>query len=102
MVNNLQLYSTKGVLSINSGTNNSKQHFSFANIKSGQTTCQIYSSIDYKFYLLENTTIQFGISHDSHRNKFKDSIPAYYYALAPKYTSYYSETSINKHIIEAC
>ena len=100
-VNNLKLYSEKGVLSINSGINNSKQHFSFGNIKSEQKTSQIYSSIDYKWHLLENTNIQFGISHDYHCNKFKDSIPIYYYALSPNSTSYYSETSINNHILEA-
>ncbi|MDC9722645.1 MAG: carboxypeptidase-like regulatory domain-containing protein [Urechidicola sp.] len=100
-VNNLKLYSVKGVLSINSGTNNSKQHFSFGNIKSEQKTSQLYNSIDYKWHLLENTNIQFGISHDFHRNKFKDSIPTYYYALSPSSTSYYSETSINNHILEA-
>ncbi len=74
-VNNVKFYSKKGVLGINSGTNNSKQHFSFGNSKSRQTTSQVYTSIDYKWHLLENTNIQFGISHDFHRNKFKDSIP---------------------------
>lgn len=100
-VNNLNLYSEKGVLSINSGTNNSKQQFSFGNIKSEQKISQIYSSIDYKWYLLENMKIKFGISHDFHRNKFKDSIPTYYYALSPNSTNYYSETSIHNHILEA-
>ena len=100
-VNNLKFYSKNGVLRINSGTNNSKQHFSFGNIKSDQTTSQIYSSIDYKWYLLENTNIQFGISHDFHRNKFKDSIPTYYYALSTNSPNYNSETSINNHNLEA-
>ncbi len=100
-VNNLKLYSEKGVLSINSGTNNSKQHFSFGNIKSEQKTSQIYTSVDYKWHLLENTNIQFGISHDFHRNKFKDSIPTYYYVLSPNSPNNYSETSIFNHILEA-
>lgn len=100
-VNNLKLYSEKGVLSINSGTNNSKQQFSFGNIKSEQKISQVYSSIDYKWHLLENTNIQLGISHDFHRNKFKDSIPTYYYALSPNSPNYYSETSIHNHILEA-
>ncbi len=100
-VNNLKLYSEKGILSINSGTNNSKQHFSFGNIKSEQKTSQIYTSVDYKWHLLENTNIQFGISHDFHRNKFKDSIPTYYYVLSPNSPNNYSETSIFNHILEA-
>ena len=100
-VNNLKLDSKKGVLSLNNGINNAKQHFSFGNIKSKQKISQIYSSVDYKWHLLENTNIQFGISHDFHSNKFKDSIPTYYYALSPKSSNYYSETSIHNHIIEA-
>jgi len=100
-VNNLKFFSEKGVLSINSGTNNSKQHFSFGNIKSEQKTNQIYSSIDYKWHLLESMNIQFGISHDFHRNKFKDSIPTYYYSLSSNSPNYYSETSIDNHILEA-
>lgn len=100
-VNNLKIYSEKGVLSINSGTNNSKQHFSFGNIKSEQKISQVYTSIDYKWHLLGNTNIQFGISQDFHRNKFKDSIPTYYFALSPNSPNYFSETSIHNHILEA-
>ena len=100
-VNNLKLYSEKGVLSINSGTNNSKQHYSFGNIKSEQKISQTYSSIDYKNHLLENINIQFGISHDYHYNKFKDSIPSNYYALSPNSSNYYLGTSNHNHIIEA-
>jgi hypothetical protein len=100
-VNNLKLYSEKGVLSINSGTNNSKQQFSFGNIKSGQKISQVYSSIDYKWHLLENTNVQLGISQDFHRNKFKDSIPTNYFALSPNSPNYYSETSNHNQILEA-
>lgn len=100
-VNNLKFYSKKGILSTNSGINNSKQHFSFGNIKSEQTTSQIYNSVDFKRYLQENTNIQFGISHDFHRNQFKDSIPIYYYALSPNSPKHFSKTSIHNHILEA-
>ena len=99
-VNNLKFYSEKGVLSINSGTNNSKRHFSFGNMYSEQTTKQVYTSIDYKWHLLENTNLQFGISHDFHKNKFNDSIPTYYYALSPDSPNYFSSKSIHNHILE--
>ncbi len=99
-VNNLKCYSTKGVLSVNSGTNNSRQHFSFGNMYSEQTTKQIYTSIDYKWHLLENTNLQFGVSHDYHKNKFNDSIPTYYYALSPNSNNYFESKSIHNHILE--
>ncbi len=99
-VNNLKFYWAEGVLSINSGTNTSKQHFKFGNIYSEQKTSQVYTSIDYKWHLLENTNLQFGISHDFHRNKFNDSIPTYYYALSPYSPSNPKYTSIYNHILE--
>ena len=100
-VNNFKYYSEKGILSINSGTNNSKQSFVFGNINSIQKTNQIYTSIDYKMHLLENTNLQFGVSHDYQQNKFKDSIPIYYYALSPSSQNYFSETAIHNHILDA-
>lgn len=100
-VNNFRYHSKKGVLSINSGTNNAKQNYKFANIKSAQKTNQVYTSIDYKWQLLESTNLQFGASYDYHRNRFADSIPTHYYALSPDLPSYFSETSVRNHILEA-
>lgn len=99
-VNNLKFYSKKGVLSINSGANTSKQHFKFGNIYSEQKTSLIYTSIDYKWHLLENTNLQFGFSHDFHKHKFNDSIPTYYYALSPNAPNDYKHTAIHNHILE--
>jgi len=99
-VNNLKIYSEKGVLSINSGTNTSKQHIKFGNIYSEQKTSQVYTSIDYKWHLLENTNLQFGVAHDFHRNKLNDSIPTYYYALSPNSPNDFKYTSIHNHILE--
>ncbi|MFO7827405.1 MAG: TonB-dependent receptor [Bacteroidales bacterium] len=100
-VNNFRYSSEKGILSVNSGTNNTNQHFDFGNIHSEQQVSQVYSSIDYKWHLLENTRLQFGASHDYHSNKFNDSIPSFYYALSPGSPNYFSETSIYNHILEA-
>ena len=99
-VNNLKLYFKKGVLNINNGTNNSKQHYGFGNMYSAQTTSQVYTSIDYKWYLMESTDLQFGVSHDFHRNEFNDSIPVYYYALSSESPNYPETVSIHNHIIE--
>jgi hypothetical protein len=99
-VNNFKRYSTKGILSINSGVNHSKQVFEFGNIHSGQTTNQVYTSIDYKWHQPENFNLQFGMSHDYHRNSFTDSIPVYYYALSPGSPNYFSDSSIHNHIVE--
>ncbi len=100
-VNNFKYYFEKGILSVNSGTNKAVQTFRFGNINSEQNTSQVYTSVDYKLHLLSNTNIQFGISHDFHQNKYKDSIPSRYYALSPNSSNYFVKTSIHKHILEA-
>lgn len=100
-VNNFKYYLPTGIFTINSGTSNSKQSFAFGNIKSDQQTSQIYTSIDYKRYLLENTKLQLGVSHDYHRHTFYDSIPTYYYALSSTSPHYFSKTSIRNHNLEA-
>lgn len=100
-VSNFKYSSEKGILSVNSGTNHSRQKFGFGNIYSEQHINQVYSSVDYKWHLLEGTSLQFGATHDYHRNIFNDSIPSFYYALSPGSPNYISETSIHNHILEA-
>lgn len=100
-VNNLVFYLKNAVLSLNTGLNKSLQDVQFGNIYSEQKVEQIYTSVDYKWYLLESTNLQFGISNDYHQNEFKDSIPVYYYALAPGSPNYDSGNIINNNILEA-
>ena len=100
-VNNYKYYHKKGILSINSGANKSKQNFEFGAVNSTQSTRQVYTSIDYKWLLLEHTNFQFGLSHDYQYTKFTDSIPNYYYALAPSSSKHFSETSIYNQNLEA-
>ncbi len=94
-VNNLTFYLKNALLSVNTGINKSLQHIDFGNIYSEQKITQVYTSIDYKWYLSENTNIQFGLSHDYHQNEFKDSIPLYYYALSPDAPNYFSKSRIS-------
>ena len=100
-VNNFRYFFQKGVLSVNSGTNNSTQNFQFGNLNSEQNIRQVYASLDYKWHILENSDMQFGVSYDYHKNKFDDSIPTFYYALSPTSPHYFSKTTARNHILEA-
>ncbi len=100
-VNNLNYYTAKGVLSLNSGASASNQRFSFGNIRSKNQTHQLFTSLNYKWLLSENTDVQLGVSHDYQRNNFNDSIPVYYYALSPNSPNYFTETGIANSILEA-
>lgn len=100
-VNNLNYFTNSGVLSINIGINTATQDFNFGNIASDTKINQTYTSLDYKWRLMESTTIQLGASYDFHHQTFKDSIPSYFYALSPTSPNYFSKTSISNHILEA-
>ena len=99
-VNNLKFFTAKGVLSINSGANKALQHFNFGNIYSEQKTRQVFTAVDYKWFLSASTDWQFGITHEFHSHTFNDSIPAYYYALAPNAPADFKNTSTHNHILE--
>jgi hypothetical protein len=100
-VNNLKYHTDNGVLSINSGIDNSLKNFSFGDIVSDNKTNQVFTSADYRWFLSDNFTLQSGISHDYQRSMFNDSIPAYYYALSPESPNYHADTTLFNHILEA-
>jgi hypothetical protein len=100
-VNNLKYHTDDGVLSINSGIDNSLKKFSFGNIVSDNKINQVFTSADYRWFLSDKFTLQSGVSHDYQRNEFNDSIPVYYYALSPESPNYHSDTTISNSILEA-
>lgn len=100
-VNNFTYYSSKGVLMLNIGLNNSKQHFKYGNIKSNIGINQCYASLNFKGEFAENINFQTGISFDYHQNRFNDSIPKYFFALSPNAPSKLSKHNIANSIVEA-
>lgn len=100
-VNNLKYHTGNGVLSINSGIDNSLKNFSFGDLVSDNKTNQVFTSADYRWFISDKVTLQSGISHDYQRSKFNDSIPVYYYALSPESPNYHSDTTISNNILEA-
>jgi hypothetical protein len=100
-VNNLKYHTDNGVLSINSGIDNSLKNFSFGDLVSGNKTNQVFTSADYRWFISDKITLQSGISNDYQRCEFNDSIPVYYYALSPESPNYRSDTAISNNILEA-
>jgi len=100
-VNSLKYHTDNGVLSINSGIDNSLKKFSFGDLISDNKTNQIFTSADYRWFLSENFTLQSGISNDYQWSNFNDSIPVYYYALSPESPNYHADTTIFNNILEA-
>jgi hypothetical protein len=100
-VNNLKYHTDNGVLSINSGIDNSLKNFSFGDLVSGNKINQVFTSADYRWFISDKITLQSGISNDYQRSRFNDSIPVYYYALSPESPNYRSDTAISNNILEA-
>jgi len=100
-VNNLNYYTNKGLLSINMGVNTSRSVFGFGNIESQNRINQLYTSVNYRWFVLENFNLQFGVSYDNSRNKFNDRIPIYFYALSPDSPNYKSDTALSNYFSEA-
>lgn len=100
-VNNLKVYSPKGVFSINSGINSTESKYYFGNIESQNKISQVYTSINYKWFILSNTNIQFGLSQDYQKCKFNGDSPVYYYALSPSSPNFNYDTTNSNNILEA-
>lgn len=100
-VNNFKYLTNNGVLSINGFFNNSKSNFNFGNMESKKKNNQIYGSINYKWYILENTNLQFGVSNDYQHDKFNDIHPVYYYAVSPELPSDSINTNLSNNNLES-
>lgn len=100
-VNNLNYYTNKGLLSINMGANTSGSTLGFGNITSKNRISQLYTSINYKWFVSENFNVQFGVSSDYSRNEFNDSVPVYYYALSSGSPTFKSDTIVSNQSLEA-
>lgn len=100
-INNIQYHSKKFNLSINSGYNTANQKFKFGNIFSDDKVQQLFTSINNQWKIGTKTEIKFGISHDRHINRFKDTLPLYYYAISEVSPSRKVNDTIENKITEA-
>ncbi|MCF6269437.1 MAG: TonB-dependent receptor [Melioribacteraceae bacterium] len=99
-VNNFLFYSKNGLFSINTGINASKSGFEFGNINSENSVNQLYAAVNYKWFVLQNIDIQFGVSYDYQKNKFNNTAPLFYYAISPNSPSYKFYTTNSNNIVE--
>jgi len=101
IVNNLNYYTKKGLLSINMGASTSEGSFNYGNIESKKLINQLYLSVNFKWVVSEKFNLQLGISYDYGKNKFDNKIPVYYYALSPTSPNYKSNTIVSNRLPEA-
>lgn len=82
-VNNFNIFGKKGILLLNNGINVDTKNYSFGNRVSNVNHKSIYNSLNYKWLVIDNTDIQFGLSYEYNNFVFNDSVPKFYFALSP-------------------
>ncbi|MEM6720224.1 MAG: TonB-dependent receptor [Bacteroidota bacterium] len=88
-----------GYISLSTGFNTEQQDFAFGNTLSDQETQQLYAGLNYKVKL-DELTLQSVVSVDHQTNDFEDSIPTFFYALAPDSPSQTSQRSLDNTAVE--
>ena len=99
-INNLKYYTKKGTWQLNQGASFDQTNYEYGNANYNTTYKNFFTSLNYKWFLLDNTNIQFGVSHDYHHHLFEDTVPTFFYANAPTSPSFDREENIKNNILE--
>jgi hypothetical protein len=87
-------------ISINNGTDFSKEDFEFGNILSRQKSYFIYNDIDLKYYFTPSWNLQSGFSHEYFKLGYQSQFPEYYFAIKPDDPHYQFENGMSNHNLE--
>lgn len=99
-INNLKIYTNKGLFSINSMFDRAKKDFFFGNINYDKHLIQTFNSINYKHFFSNKLSLQTGVSSDYEKNTFDNVSPVYFYATSPSSPSEASSSNLNNHNLE--
>lgn len=97
---NLKYKLSKGFVSINNGTDFSKEDFEFGNILSKQKSYFVYSNFDFKYYFTPSWNLQAGVSHEFSKLNYQSQFPKYYFAIKPNDPHYQFDNGISNHNFE--
>ncbi|MEM6804710.1 MAG: TonB-dependent receptor [Bacteroidota bacterium] len=82
-VNRLQYRKNQMSLRLQQGLDISDARFDFGNIDSRGKNIRFYTSIDQKWIFGETFNLQYGLSYDYQREQNRDSVPEFFFAMAP-------------------
>ncbi len=99
-INNLKYYTKRGTWQLNQGASIDKTNSKYGNSNYNTNYKNFFTSLNYKWFLLDGIDIQFGASHDYHHHIFEDTVPAFFYANAPTSPSFDREINIKNNIVE--
>ncbi len=96
-INNWNIIFEKGLLRFSSLIDESKQKFTFGNLKSDLDNHTRYYSIDYRLFLPKGLNVQFGTNYNGWKYNLNNRLSEYYYAIAPNAPSYQQDTALITH-----
>ncbi|MEO1436033.1 MAG: carboxypeptidase-like regulatory domain-containing protein [Bacteroidota bacterium] len=100
-VNNFRVLQERFQIGLDQGFNWSQSGFAFGNLRSRNETIQTYEAVKVKWWPTDQWSLQVGANHEYQRQAFQDTIPQFYYAFAPESPTYFSETTLDLHSLEA-
>lgn len=99
-VNNLSVFSKIGTFTFNYGYNYEKKDVLFGNNKMHSKDYSHYASANYKKEVVENLTLQAGVTFDNQNADVNNTIPVYYYAMNEDSPTFLQDTTISNYILE--
>ena len=100
-INNWNVMFGKGLLRFSSLIDESKQKFTFGNLKSDLDNHTRYYAVDYRLFLPRGLNVQFGTNYNGWKYNVNNRLSEYYYAIAPSAPSYRQDTVLTTHNWEA-
>lgn len=99
-VNNLSIFSSVGVFTVNYGYNHEKRDVIFGNNKMHSKDYSHYASLNYKNEIARNLTFQAGVTLDNQNMDADNTMPLYYYAMNEDSPTFKQDTTISNYILE--
>lgn len=97
---NLKYKLSKGFVSVNNGTDFSKENFGFGNILSKQKSYFVYNNLDFKYYFTSSWNLQTGMCHEYSKLNYQSQFPKYYFGIKPDDPHYRFDNGIFNHNLE--
>lgn len=99
-VNNLALFTRRGIFTANYGYNNEQKDVTFGNNLMDSKDYSHYASVNYKADLGKKLSFQSGVTYDNQNTKVNNDVPLYYYAMSEESPTHRQDTMVSNHILE--
>lgn len=99
-ISNLHVKTRQGLLSTNIGYDITDGKYRFGNLYSKNKNRILYASVNFKHQFNEKLQAQVGIKEAYKHYQFNDSVPQYYYNVAPDAPNFYQKTTLDQHHLE--